>query len=201
MKNDVRLYNQSCPFCQCSKPHRSGKMGLLKPVTVPRAPGLDFAIDIVSGLPPLGKCLAVSLAVLVDRFSGYVFAKIFIDYPTSKSLFAFVKESCLPVFYSLPKSILSDRGPQFLSLDWKNFLSASGTRLVLTSGYRPESNGLAERMIQNLVQTLGVKCIQNETFDWRDSINDSVFSINNSPISSMGYFPSKFSLVLLLFAI
>jgi hypothetical protein len=101
----------------------------------------------------------------VGRFSCYVFAKTFTNYPTSKYIFAFVKESCLWVFFSLPKSILSDKGPLFLSLASKNLLSASGTKLVLTQGYCLESNSLAEQTIFNLIQTWGVNCIQKEPFD------------------------------------
>jgi hypothetical protein len=71
-------------------------------------PCSDFFIDILSGFNPLGKPLSVSVAVLFNKFFGYMFAKRFNDHPTSYSLFRFVRDLCAPVFGSLHNYILSD---------------------------------------------------------------------------------------------
>jgi hypothetical protein len=101
-KSDGPLFVKSFPFCQCSKPDRTCSMGFLRLFSVPRSPCGDLVIDIWFSLPPLGKCLAATLAVLVDRFLGYMFSKIFLNFPTSKSFFLLVRNSCLQVFCQSP---------------------------------------------------------------------------------------------------
>jgi transposase InsO family protein len=67
----------------------------------------------------------------------------------------------LDVFGCLAKSVHSDRGPQFVSSVWIKLLGHSEIELKLSSGYCPEGNGLSERMIQNLVQTLRTICFSS----------------------------------------
>jgi hypothetical protein len=51
------------------------------------------------------------VAVLVKRYTGYVFTKIFMDDPTSNSFLRFVEDSFIPVFSFRLLEILSDCGP------------------------------------------------------------------------------------------
>jgi hypothetical protein len=129
-------------------------------------------------LPPLGKHLLVSDAVLVERISGGLFAKIFMDYPTLKYLFSYFRNLCVHVFGSLPHSIYSDQGPQFSSCVWSNLLSPSKVKCKLTSGHCHEGNGLAKRMIQNFVQTLRVYCLFGKVSDYNSLVGDSLLSFN-----------------------
>jgi hypothetical protein len=109
---------------------------------VPCAAGLDFAIDIISGLPPFCKHLAASLAVLVGRFSGYIFAKIFINF-SPPSLFLPLSSNPVCAFFIHYQSCFFLTGSPVLSLARKNLLFFFGAKLVLMSGYRAESNSLA----------------------------------------------------------
>ena len=43
--------------------------------------------------------------------------------------------------YDLPTNIVSEWGPQFTSIFWKDFGSLRGTSLSLSSGFHPQSNG------------------------------------------------------------
>lgn len=52
--------------------------------------------------------------------------------------------------YGIPEDILSDRGPQFISHVWAQFFKKFGAMVSLTSGYHPESNGEAERAVQEI---------------------------------------------------
>jgi len=55
--------------------------------------------------------------------------------------------------------IISDRGPQFVAKDFKEFIRVSGIDHVLTSPYYPQSNGKKERWYR----TLKSECIRPKT--------------------------------------
>ena len=45
--------------------------------------------------------------------------------------------------HGLPESIISDRGPQFVSKFWKHLLKMLNVRCNLSSDYHPQTNGQA----------------------------------------------------------
>ncbi|MBW0570450.1 hypothetical protein O181_110165 [Austropuccinia psidii MF-1] len=48
------------------------------------------------------------------------------------------------------KKIISDRDPKFASTLWKNLHNLFGTKLLFATAYHPQTDGLAEKIIQNL---------------------------------------------------
>ncbi|MBW0512832.1 hypothetical protein O181_052547 [Austropuccinia psidii MF-1] len=48
------------------------------------------------------------------------------------------------------KNIISDRDPKFKSSLWTNLHKLLGTKLSFSTAYHPQTDGLAERMIQTL---------------------------------------------------
>src|SRR5437588_6392643 len=56
--------------------------------------------------------------------------------------------------HGLPKSILSDRGPQFISSFWQELLECAGVKSRLTSLYHPQGDGQTERTQQTWLQYL-----------------------------------------------
>ena len=46
--------------------------------------------------------------------------------------------------HGLPTDIVSDRGPQFKYMFWKEFCSLIGASVSLSSGFHPQSNGETE---------------------------------------------------------
>ncbi len=61
-------------------------------------------------------------------------------------------------YFGIPKDIVSDRGPQFISRVWKNFLKLLGVTVSLSSGYHPQTNGQTERKIQEIGRFLQTFC-------------------------------------------
>ncbi|KAI5085788.1 hypothetical protein C0J45_23615, partial [Silurus meridionalis] len=60
---------------------------------------------------------------------------------------------------------LGGDGLQFTSRVWKDFFQCLGVSVNLTSGYHPQSNGQAERKIQELSRYLRTYCSQDQE-DW-----------------------------------
>ena len=63
--------------------------------------------------------------------------------------------------HGLPKGIISDRGPQFISQFWSTLFARLGTKLHLTTAYHPQSNGLTERLNGVLLETLRIYAAQD----------------------------------------
>ncbi|MBW0519924.1 hypothetical protein O181_059639 [Austropuccinia psidii MF-1] len=52
------------------------------------------------------------------------------------------------------KNIISDRDPKFTSALWTNLHKLLGTKLSFATAYHPQTDGLAERMIQTLADMI-----------------------------------------------
>jgi transposase InsO family protein len=54
----------------------------------------------------------------------------------------------------IPKTIVSDRGPQFVSKFWSQLHKSLGTKLLHSSAYHPQTSGQTERVNQILEDML-----------------------------------------------
>ena len=54
----------------------------------------------------------------------------------------------------LPEQLVSDNGPQFTAEEFQLFLKKNGVKHVTSAPYHPATNGLAERFIQTMKQSL-----------------------------------------------
>jgi putative transposase len=66
--------------------------------------------------------------------------------------------------------IISDRGPQFVSRDFKDYIRLSGMTHVKTSPFYPQSNGKIERMHRTLKET----CIRPRSIDSKEEAHKAV---------------------------
>ncbi|MBW0561607.1 hypothetical protein O181_101322 [Austropuccinia psidii MF-1] len=62
--------------------------------------------------------------------------------------------SCTGIF----TNIISERDPKFTSALWTDFHQLFGTKLAFSTAYHPQTDGLAERMIQTLEDMVRVFC-------------------------------------------
>ncbi|KAI3376773.1 hypothetical protein L3Q82_000369 [Scortum barcoo] len=134
---------------------RQARMGLLQPLPVPQRPWSHLTLDFITGLPP-SKGNTTVLTV-VDRFSKMAH---FIPLPKLPSAKETAQVMINHVFriHGLPTDIVSDRGPQFVSVFWKEFCRLLGATVSLSSGYHLESNGQTERMNQEAGDLPAMPC-------------------------------------------
>ena len=85
-------------------------------------------------------------------------------------------------------SIISDRGPQFTSHFWKSFQKGLGIKVNLTTTFRPQTDGQAERTIQTLEDMLR-DCVIDFKGGWDDHLPLIEFAYNNSYNSNIQMSP------------
>ena len=56
--------------------------------------------------------------------------------------------------HGVPKSIISDRDPKFVSNFWQRLQNALGTKHTLSTAFHPQMDGQSERTIQTLEDML-----------------------------------------------
>ena len=92
--------------------------------------------------------------------------------------------------HGLPRSIVSDRDPIFVSKFWQGLWSLLGTKLRMSSAYHPQTDGQSEAM--NRVVEMILRCIIHESKEmdhWETILAIVEFVINNSPAQSTRYTP------------
>jgi len=56
--------------------------------------------------------------------------------------------------WGIPRQLVTDNGPQFVSTMFQKFMKSNGIKHVLSAPYHPATNGLAERFVQTMKQAL-----------------------------------------------
>ena len=154
-----------------------------------------FQYQKVLGSPSLWTLLQAShlsrvydvILTMVDRFTKMTHflpcLKTFTSQDTANLIMREVFKN-----HGIPKDIISDRGPQFISKFWKHLLESLRISCKLSSSYHPQTDGQTERTNQTLEQYL--RCFINyQQDDWVDFLHMAEFAYNNSVHSSTGYTP------------
>ena len=95
-----------------------------------------------------------SALVIVDRHSGWIEAvPVTKQGTTSKVVGTILADRWLEVF-GTPSEIISDMGPQFIGGCFKTFCALRGIRRRTSIAYRSQSNGRAERAVQQVLEAL-----------------------------------------------
>ena len=56
--------------------------------------------------------------------------------------------------HGLLETIVSDRDPKFISKFWRELHRLMGVRLLMSTAYHPQTDGMSERAIRNVTQVL-----------------------------------------------
>ncbi|MBW0547535.1 hypothetical protein O181_087250 [Austropuccinia psidii MF-1] len=103
----------------------------------------------VTGLPPGGDRSFNACLVIVDRFSKTpIFLPCHQDDTTMDT--ASLIWNRVVSWTGIFTNIISDRDPKFTSAPWTNLHQLFGTKLSFFTVHHPQTDGLAERMIQTL---------------------------------------------------
>jgi hypothetical protein len=116
-------------------------MGLLQPLPVPAQVWEELSMDFITHLPnSFGHTV---IWVVCDRLTKFVHFIALPTHFTAEDLaHCFSIEVCR--LQGIPKTIISDCDPLFLSKFWKELFKTQGTTLKYNTAYHPETDGQIE---------------------------------------------------------
>ncbi|GKE12301.1 ty3-gypsy retrotransposon protein, partial [Tanacetum coccineum] len=137
MRKSIEDFIRKCLVCQQTKYSTQALAGLLQPLLTPSGVWEDVSMDFITGLP-VCKGLSIIL-VVVDHFTKYA------HFETSPASFnapkvAEVFMNIVVKYHGIPKTIVSDRDPNFVSKFWKKLFEASGIKLNHSTAYHPQTD-------------------------------------------------------------
>jgi hypothetical protein len=94
----------------------------------------------------------------------------------------------LYVYMEYPRTIVSDRGTQFIAKFWEQLQESLGTKLIRSSAYHPQADGQTERVNQILEDMLGA-CAIHHGKNWDKCLSLAEFTYNNSYQSNLKMAP------------
>jgi transposase InsO family protein len=101
-------------------------------------------MDFIIGLPTTQKGHD-SILVIVDRLTKTAhFLPVKTDYRPPQYAKRYIAE--IVRLHDIPKTIVSDRGPQFTAHFWKHLHKGLRTSLIRSTAYHPQTDGQTERV-------------------------------------------------------
>jgi len=186
MKKEIARYVVVCDVCQRVKVEYLKPAGTLQPLPIPSWKWENISMDFITGLPRTLHGYN-SIWVIVDRLTKSAhFLPVKDRYTVDRYAELYLtKIVCL---HGVPKSIVSDRGPQFTAQFWKSLHDAMGTDLTFSTAYHPQTGGQTERVNQILEDMLR-SCAIIYGKGWDECLPFAEFSYNNNYQASIGMSP------------
>jgi len=186
MKREIAKYVSECNVCQRIKASHLKVAGTLQPLPIPSWKWEDISMDFIVGLPNTSQ-KHDSIWVIIDRLTKTAhFLPVQTTYSAKK--YAEIYLDQVIHLHGVPKTIISNRGMQFVAHFWEQLQASLGTKLIRSSDYHHQTDGQTERVNQILEDMLRACVIQYDK-NWDKCLALAEFSYNNSYQSSLKMAP------------
>jgi hypothetical protein len=177
MKIEIARYVARCDTCRRVKAIHLKAAGPLQSLPIPTWKWEDISMDFIVGLPRTAKGYD-SIWVIIDRLTKIAhFLPVKVKYPVITYAELYIAR--ILSLHGVPKTIVSDRGSQFVSKFWEELHKSLGTKLLHSSAYHPQTSGQTERVNQILEDMLRA-CVLDFSQKWDECLPLAEFSYNNS---------------------
>jgi transposase InsO family protein len=151
--------------------------GPLQSLSFPTWKSDDINMDFVVGLPKTSKGYD-SIWVIVDRLKK---TSHFLPVKTNHPIFVYAQLYVARILslHGVPKTIVSDRGQQFVSKFWEELHKSLGTKLLHSLAYHPQTSGQTER-VNKILEDILQACVLEFSQKWDDCLPLAEFSYNNN---------------------
>ena len=153
----------------------------VKSTPLPSSPWEHLAADLLGPLPT-----GESLLVTVDYYSRYFEVDI-LHSTTSKVIISRLRTQFAR--HGIPHSLRTDNGLQFVSDEFRQFLSEMGIQHRRNTPLWPRANGEVERQNRTLLKTL--KIAHAEQKNWNIELQRFLLAYRTTPHTTTGESPSK----------
>lgn len=159
--------------------------GLLQPLPIPETVWQDLSMDFIKGLPKAaGKEV---IYVVVDRLSKAAHFMP-LKHPYSALDVAQLFMDGIFRLHGMPKTIVSDRDPVFVSKFWKELFKLQKVSLLTSSAYHPQTDGQTE--VVNRCLECYLRCLTfDKPKDWPHWLSLAEWWYNTSHHTSINMTP------------
>ncbi|KAJ9519231.1 hypothetical protein QJQ45_017892 [Haematococcus lacustris] len=178
VSEDVKSYVRSCHSCQVNKSSAKKPAGLLQPLPIPERPWDSVSMDLIVKLPASGPNKYDSILVFVDRLTKMVHLVKTWESMTATQYAKLFLEHVFRL-HGMPRSVVSDRGPQFHNKFWAEVTKLLQVQVNLSSAYHPETDGQTER-VNRVIEEMLRHFIRPDQRDWAEYLPLVEFAINNA---------------------
>ena len=185
MQREIRQYITGCDSCQRTKSHHHRPHTQLQPNEIPSQPWEIISVDLIGELPESRGFNAI--CVIVDRFTKQIHALPTRMELNSEGLARIYRDNVFRL-HGLPRKVIHDRGPQFVSSFMKDLYRLLGIEGNPSTAYHPQTDGQTERINQEIEHYLRVFTNYHQS-DWADWLALAEFSYNDHQQTSTGYSP------------
>ncbi|KAJ9526886.1 hypothetical protein QJQ45_017744 [Haematococcus lacustris] len=132
VSENVKSYVRSCHSCQVNKSSAKKPAGLLQPLPIPERPWDSVTMDLIVKLPASGPNKYDSILVFVDRLTKMVHLVKTWESMTATQYAKLFLEHVFRL-HGMPRSVVSDRGPQFHNKFWAEVTKLLQVQVNLSS--------------------------------------------------------------------
>ncbi|OBZ76509.1 Transposon Ty3-G Gag-Pol polyprotein [Grifola frondosa] len=157
---DVERFCATCGTCQMAKPCNHPMSGLLHTLPIPRFPWNSVAMDFVGPFP---KSQGYDyLWVVVCRLTSMVHLVPMNTTSTASDIAErYLRE--IVRLHGLPESIVSDHDSKFTSKFWRELHRLMGTKLLMSTSFHLQTDGLSEWTISNTMMEFALNSSASAT--------------------------------------
>ena len=128
-----------------------------------------------------------AIVVIVDRFTKMIRLKVATTSISSEGIAKIYRDEIWKI-HGVPKTILSDRGPQFASKFMEDLTKVLGTKRKLSTAYHPQTDGQTERINQE-IGTFLQHYVNYKQDDWTEWLAMAEFAYNDKKHAATGRTP------------
>ncbi|CAN6562475.1 unnamed protein product [Malus baccata var. baccata] len=176
MEKDCKSYARGCEECQRHGPLQHVPSVPLNPVVKPW-PFREWAMDFIGQIYPASSKGHTFIIVATDYFTKWVEASA-VKSITSAVVKNFIASKILHR-YVVPETIVTDRGPSFISKEVEEFASQYKIKMIQSSPYYPQSNGQAEASNKILVNIIKRMVIDSPE-KWHERLGNTLWAYRTS---------------------
>jgi hypothetical protein len=152
MKIEIACYVARCDTYRRVKVVHMKTAGPLQSLPIPTWKWEDISMDFIVELPKTAKGFYF-VWVIIDRLTKIAhFLPVKVKYTVATYAELYIAR--ILSLHGVPKTIVLDRGPQFVSKFWEELHKSLGTKLLHSSAYHPQTSGQTKRVNQILEDML-----------------------------------------------